>query len=391
MLIVDSGARVVAANDAYLTLSARALDDLIGAYSVEFIHADDLPTAAAQVDRLLGGSTVVHQRRRMRRGDGTWAEVLAVTTLLETEGTWYLLVSFPEHSLIEAPDPAAELRSRAVLGPFGDATCFHDAEGRMVFTPAVLADRLGRPAAWLYGRRLTDTAVGAVTVDGTPLTPTDDPIAGVLGGGADVLRTVGLTAADGSQVWYSVRAGLVSGGTFVVRSTWREVDELVEAERALARQLDHDDLTGLATRRALIDQVERALSDESTASIVFVDLDEFKEINDDLGHLAGDEVLAAAAAALSDLVPPGASLGRAGGDEFVLLTDDAADAEAFAEAVRLRSGAPGGLVTVRGRRVRASAGVGVGAPGDDRSALFARADAEMYRSKRRKRGVSRAG
>lgn len=391
-LIVDSGARVVAANDAYVAMSARSRDELIGAYSVEFMHADDLPVAAAHVDRLLGREVrTVRQRRRIRRGDGTWAEALAVTSLLPVGDAWYLLVEFPEHTAIDAPDPVDELQARAVLGPFGDLTSFHDIDGAIVFTPAALADRLGRTAQWLYGRRLTDPALRAVTFDGEPLTAEHDPIAAALATGDDVVRTIGLTTADGRQAWYSIRAGLVHGGVMAVRSTWHPVDALVEAERALARQLDVDDLTGLATRRALIDQVERTLADGGPVSIVFVDLDGFKDINDELGHLAGDEVLAAAAAALSGLAPAGSSLGRAGGDEFVLMTASGHDAEAFAEAVRRRSDGPDGLVTVRGRTVRASAGVGIGQPGDDRAALFTRADAAMYRAKRRNREATRVG
>lgn len=381
VLIVDSGVRVVAANDAYAAMTARARDELIGAFSLEFIHAADLAEAADNVDLLLAGAPSVTQRRRLLRGDGEWIEVVAVTTRLEVDGAWYLLIEFPSYAPVEV-DQQSHLRTRAVLGPFGDATAFHDREGRFVFTPAHFAEQLTRPPTWLYGRRLDDPELDAQTVEGMPLTAEDDPIAEALATGDEVLRTVGLAASDGTRRWYSVRAGTVAGDVFAVRSTWRDVAELVEAERALAHQLDHDDLTGLATRRALIDDVERTLKEHHQAAIVFVDLDEFKQVNDEFGHLAGDDVLAAAAAVLADLAPAGSRLGRAGGDEFVLLATSAGDAEAFAAAVRERCRSGEGLATVRGRRIGASVGVGISEPGDDRSALFARADAAMYDAKR---------
>ena len=224
-----------------------------------------------------------------------------------------------------------------------------------------------------------------------------------ISGGSEVVRTIGLTAADGGTVWYSVRAGTVAHLERIVgRAALREVTDLIEAqreieqlaavvERELAHQLDHDDLTGLKTRRALIDLVDEALQTGAAPAVVFIDLDRFKQINDDLGHLAGDEVLEAAAAVLAEITPVGATLGRAGGDEFVLLARSADDAELFAQRVRDLTARPEGLVTVRGRSVGASVGVADHYPGDTRSDLFARADAAMYRAKHRSRESSHVG
>ena len=399
-LIVDTGTRVVAANAAYADMSGRTVDELVGAFTLDFIHADDLTGALAGYDRLLSGEPSVSQRRRHLRADGVWIDVLAVTVQLEFEGAHYLLVQVLEHTAAGEPRGAEvlnEVRARTELQPFGDASCFHDGEGRMVMTPRGLATRLGRPIEWLYGRRLTDPGLGALGPAGEPLAPDDDPVLEAIRTGVDVTRTIGLTAADGSVAWYSVRAGLVEHlNTVAARSTLRDVDELIEAqqeiralaaivEQDLAHRLDHDDLTGLKTRRALIELTDAALWSGGPVAVVFVDLDHFKEINDELGHLPGDEVLAAAAVVLHGLAPAGTTLGRAGGDEFVLLARDHADAERFAAAVRDRTANAPGLVTVRNRPVRASVGVGVAEPGDTRSTLFARADAAMYRAKHSRR------
>ena len=161
-------------------------------------------------------------------------------------------------------------------------------------------------------------------------------------------------------------------------------------ERELAHQIDHDDLTGLRTRKSLIELTDQALDAGEPVAIVFVDLNRFKQINDEFGHLAGDDVLVAVAEQLVDLAPPGGVLGRAGGDEFVLLARSVAEAEDFARAVHERSLSADGLAAVRGRRVGASVGVAESYPGDTRSELFARADKTMYRSKRLTRTTSAA-
>jgi diguanylate cyclase (GGDEF)-like protein/PAS domain S-box-containing protein len=397
-LIVDTAMRVVAANAAYTRMSGRTWAQLDGAFTIEFIHADDMAGALDGYDRLRAGATSVMQRRRLRRGDGTWAEALTLTTLFRHDSAEYVLVQYPEYQTSVDVDTVAELETRSILGAFGDAVCFHDARGRIVVTPKYFADRLGRSIGWLHGRALTDPALEPVTTDGTPIGPAHDPVAEALRTGTEVIRTIGLKARDGSVVWYSVRCAPVDQRAVVARSTLREVTELIETqheiramaaivERELAHQIDHDDLTGLRTRKSLIALTDAALESGEQVAVVFVDLNQFKEINDDLGHLAGDDVLLAVVDQLIELTPAGAVLGRAGGDEFVLLARSVAAAEDFARAVHERSISSDGLAAVHGRRVGASVGVAESLPGDTRSALFARADKAMYRTKRLSRAT----
>src|SRR5262249_59309257 len=91
----------------------------------------------------------------------------------------------------------------------------------------------------------------------------------------------------------------------------------------LRQEAYHDELTGLANRALFTERVADALAqarlDGSTAAVLFVDLDDFKIVNDSLGHQIGDELLAAVATRLQATVPAPGSLGRLGGDEFALL------------------------------------------------------------------------
>ena len=159
--------------------------------------------------------------------------------------------------------------------------------------------------------------------------------------------------------------------------------EAADREHAAA----HDRLTGLPNREAFGRHLRDAL-DDGPCGVLLLDLDEFKEVNDALGHPAGDELLVAVGARLADVAP--GVVARLGGDEFAVLV--AGGEEEVAEAGRvvvaaLEAPFPLGDVAVR---VQASAGV-VLAPqdGDQPTALLQRADVAMYRAKEDRAGVLR--
>lgn len=387
-LVLDEAARVVEVNDAYVAMTRRRRDELLGAFTVDFIHADDLAGALAGYAELEAGATVVRQQRRHLRGDGTWVVVEALTSRFDAGDAHLLLVQLLE--LGDATDihVESEAQARLLLQPFGDATCFHDATGRVTFATANLAALLGRRVGWLAGRRLTDPELQPVHPDGRPVSIEDDPVVEALAAGEDVIRTVGLRSTSGETVWLSVRAGRVGTVQLRARSTLRDVGELVRAqeearllagivERELAHRADHDSLTALKARHVILRSIEERLAAEAAVSVVFVDLDGFKAVNDELGHLAGDEALVTVAAQLRELTPPTAILGRSGGDEFVAVFEEGASARAFAGEVAGRVLTPFPL-----RPLRASVGVAHSQAGDTARLLLQRADDAMYAAKR---------
>ncbi|MEH3075608.1 MAG: GGDEF domain-containing protein [Quadrisphaera sp.] len=210
------------------------------------------------------------------------------------------------------------------------------------------------------------------------------------------------TGGDGSAplAWALATAGLGAAGAATrLLLNLGELDQLAET----LRQARTDDLTGLANRRGLLGRIDAVLAQGEPFTVALVDLDRFKEVNDGLGHAAGDELLAAAAVRLRDAAGPGAEVGRLGGDEFALLlpgTGSPHPGEAGAA-----SAAPWGAHLVRvleapyrvgpgSVHVGGSVGLVVhgGDPrpapaGDDRlvalrSELLRRADAAMYAAKR---------
>jgi two-component system cell cycle response regulator len=168
-------------------------------------------------------------------------------------------------------------------------------------------------------------------------------------------------------------------------------DQLIKAQEALRFEATHDALTGLLNHRAIFDalhsELERAKRMQTTLGAIMVDLDHFKEVNDSLGHLAGDEVLNAVGQRLSSAVRVYDSVGRCGGEEFLILAPGCTPPELVTQAERMRvliASEP--FRTHRGeRRLTASFGV-VGAtlaPGDslDREELVRVADAALYQAK----------
>ncbi len=162
----------------------------------------------------------------------------------------------------------------------------------------------------------------------------------------------------------------------------------------ISHQALHDALTGLPNRPLVEDQTNRALAaaarDRTKVGLLFVDLDRFKNVNDTLGHRAGDELIRQVARRLEGVIRPSDTLARLGGDEFVLLVAGAAsEAETAPVAGRLIDAlrAP---FSVYGHSLFISASVGVAvAPehGSDYETLLQHADAAMYEAKARGRNT----
>jgi diguanylate cyclase (GGDEF)-like protein/PAS domain S-box-containing protein len=175
----------------------------------------------------------------------------------------------------------------------------------------------------------------------------------------------------------------------VIGRVWsfRDITAHRMLQRELARQAVHDPLTGLANQVLFRDRVRDATgrlgrSGERMA-ILFIDLDDFKTVNDSLGHSAGDHLLVTVADRLRNCVRGEDTVARLGGDEFALLIEDLrheSDALEIAQRVLAVVGEP---VDVAGHRVRTSASIGVvfGTSGDGCDALLRNADLAMYEAK----------
>ncbi len=149
----------------------------------------------------------------------------------------------------------------------------------------------------------------------------------------------------------------------------------------LRHQAFHDTLTGLPNRALYAERLDAALEAGAPVTVMLVDLDDFKRVNDDFGHAAGDELLRAVAARLGTCLRAGDTVARLGGDEFAVLLSPGADPLGVAARIVAALGEP---VTVEGGTVRVGASVGVATGRSPR--VLRDADHAMYEAKRAGKG-----
>jgi diguanylate cyclase (GGDEF)-like protein/PAS domain S-box-containing protein len=280
----------------------------------------------------------------------------------------------------------AEARFKALVQHSSDVVTIIDADG------TILAQEGGSVAA-IFGR-LPGTLEGTRLED--LLHPEDRPrLAALLGRLQDRERKTEIVVwrvDHGNGAWRYVethaRNLLAQPAVRGIILNSRDITARKTLEHELEHQALHDALTGLPNRTLLGDRLDLALAraDQSgnRVAVLFVDLDNFKSINDSLGHEAGDDLLRAVAHRLRTFVGDNDTAARLGGDEFVLLLEDlASDAEAALAAERLARSLQS-PVSLAGREVVVTASIGVALRAAEQGSadqLMRDADLAVYRAK----------
>ncbi|MGQ0649240.1 MAG: putative bifunctional diguanylate cyclase/phosphodiesterase [Gemmatimonadaceae bacterium] len=211
------------------------------------------------------------------------------------------------------------------------------------------------------------------------------------GGVNNVERLLRTGAGDTVPVLYSADF-LTIDGVRALLVTLTDYSERKRLERELAHQAFHDSLTGLANRALFSDRVAHTLSSairrRGRAAVLFLDVDDFKRVNDSLGHAAGDALLREMARRISHTARESDTSARFGGDEFAILVDevtDANDALRLADRVLAATRAP---VMIDGGEVSMSVSVGIAfsEPGQSAEELLRNADIAMYLAKAKGKG-----
>ena len=167
-----------------------------------------------------------------------------------------------------------------------------------------------------------------------------------------------------------------------------EVKERQRFEQELRHQAMHDTLTGLPNRALLMDRLEQAIEFArrlgQSLTLLFLDLDRFKTVNDSLGHAAGDELLRVVSRRIGSVLRPGDTFARLGGDEFVLLLSNPMSTDVLANLTNHLTRIVAKPVVVADREVSVTCSLGYSVypqDGEDATTLLKRADAAMYRAK----------
>jgi diguanylate cyclase (GGDEF)-like protein/PAS domain S-box-containing protein len=278
---------------------------------------------------------------------------------------------------------SSERLYRALAANSSDAVILLDQHGVITNSAPTLAAMLGHPGETTKGRRALDFVAsddpGAQAMfDQSLLAP-----CAVLAGETHVVRPDG-------DLWLSTRAVNLLHDPDVqgIVVNVHDITDRKRAEDELMHQAFHDSLTGLANRALFRDRVEHALSRRARSAldpaVIYLDLDGFKNINDGLGHDAGDHLLREVARRLQVVVRSGDTVARLGGDEFAILVEESSHVQIEAEAIAERAlQALTVPVHIDGHDVTISASLGI-ARGDAEatgSSLLRDADVAMYQTK----------
>jgi len=278
---------------------------------------------------------------------------------------------------------ASELRFRALVLQSSESVAVIDADSTIRFQSESVERIFGYPASVLLGLKLLDVAGRRATPRlAAALESVRDQPLGV------VVVEVPLRHQDGRiRLAEMTITNLMHDPTvrgYVLNT--RDIHDATELQEQLVHEAYHDALTGLASRalfrERVLESLERGPAGAGPA-VLLLDLDGFKEINDSLGHAAGDALLVQVAARLRAAVREGDTVARFGGDEFAVLVESGtarADAEAVAARIAAALEEPVRLGE-RELRVAVSIGLACGADAADTDQLLRNADLAMYRAK----------
>ncbi|WP_328605967.1 EAL domain-containing protein [Amycolatopsis sp. NBC_00345] len=370
-IIATTGSGVVTSwNPAAESVYGWSAAEATGRPAAELVGAELDPEA------VLSAGGVVEQAHRNRVGT-----VLSVRVSAAEMNDGYVLVCADETARRRAEERYRTVvgaldEGVMVMGPTGRLESANPAASRILgLTPA---DMIGVPSTMLI---LFDEAGAQIPDEDLPSVRTRRT------GATQNGRVARWRRPDGRDVWISVTSRLLdpvdaTGATAVVSFT--DITERRAISARLAHDATHDPLTRLANRTLVLDRLDRR-SHCQASTVLFLDLDKFKVINDSLGHSVGDQVLRIIGERLRRAAGADDVVGRLGGDEFVVVTQAATEdgeVRALAGHVRAVLAEP---IVVHGRQLHLDASIGVVlvGPDDQRSAedLLRDADVAMYQAK----------
>jgi diguanylate cyclase (GGDEF)-like protein/PAS domain S-box-containing protein len=391
----SSDVTVVNAREGFVIYAGPSLERVLGHRPEEFIgtpyhafvHPDDLPTiVATATEAVAEGRTTWSSRYRLRHRDGTWRWVdTRFTDLIDNPAVGGIVANIRDVTDETVANEAlreSESRYRSMVETAEECISIHALDGRVIFANPKMASLLGMTVEELQQKSILDLV---------------DP------GDRDIARTklrrrhrgvaeqyeFALLRADGTKCDVLICANPLRDGDGTITGVLSMMTDISDRKRAEAeneRLALEDSLTGVASRALVADRVSQLIANQGRnpgiAAAIFIDLDNFKHVNDAHGHSVGDQVLREVASRIRSALRPQDTVGRYGGDEFVVILDrlDAAgDAVAVAERIVEALDDP---IIINGSPVMARASLGIAlTPAESADSLMRDADSATNRAK----------
>lgn len=356
-------------------------------------HPDDLPGVKSEMIRhFRGESAMIDIEYRIRACDGDWRWLHTVGRVIGRDSSGRATVLSGthrdvterrrSHERLRLLQLAIDATTNAVLiadARRSDQPIVHVNRAFERMTGYMAAEVIGRNCRFMQGDDSDQAEVHQVRA--------------ALNAAAECSVVVRNYRKDGSLFWNNLQISPVresSGELTHFVGVLSDVTELKNYQARLEHRATHDALTGLLNRRALYETLNRLVAHASRArerlTVLYLDLDRFKGVNDNFGHASGDELLVCIADRLKSCVRQSDIVARLGGDEFAVVLTDAREsvtASSVAQKIRDAIEQP---VTLQRQQVVAASSIGVSVyPEDaaDAEGLVRNADAAMYRAKSR--------
>jgi diguanylate cyclase (GGDEF)-like protein/PAS domain S-box-containing protein len=304
----------------------------------------------------------------------------------------HVIVSVARDITARKEDEEVLRRFRAAMDATSDAIYLTDrATMRYIDVNETACRMVGRTREELM-------ALGPAGVLGQPVEELARTFDSVIAGGPETAPLELLRPRkDGAQAWVELqRRAQRSADGWMIISVVRDITERKKLEERLLQQANYDNLTQLPNRALCYDRLRQALIQAKRKSVItgvlFVDLDRFKAVNDTHGHGAGDELLREVAKRLTLCVRAGDTVGRLGGDEFLVILPEVAEAKDSALIARKAIDALAEPFRIGEHEVSVSASVGIASyprDGDTVETLITNADSAMFSAKEAGRNACR--
>ncbi|WP_439106015.1 sensor domain-containing protein [Congregibacter sp.] len=378
-LVASIDGVIALANSAWQLALGYTASELIGRNFLDLVHEEDQESTVAEMVNLSKGLKTLYFENRYRHKDGSYRVIAWSAATADRES----VICAVGRDISEEHAARRELlQAAAVFNKSGEGILISDADGRIRDVNAAFSRITG------YSR---EEAIG----ESTNLLRSGRHDADFY---QEMWRSLQKNGVWRGEIWNRRKSGTVfpelltiskidgqDGGFMAI---FTDISQLKETEAQLQKLAHYDPLTNLPNRFLINERLEqgirRAQRRSDHLAIFFLDIDGFKNINDSLGHLTGDRLLSITADRLKDVLREDDSVGRIGGDEFLIILDDIAspnDATNIAEKI---IGALRKPITLEGRSISVSASIGISMfPEDGQTAetLMSNADAAMYNAK----------